>query len=42
MAEYHESKEKWFAVETPFEDDIKDYWGDWGLAPRLTGCTHTS
>ena len=32
MAEYHESEEKWFAVETPFEDEIKDYWGDWGVA----------
>ncbi len=30
--EYGEKEEKWFAVETPFEEEISRYWGDWGVA----------
>ena len=30
--EYDEKVEKWFALETPFEDEMNDHWGDWGVA----------
>ncbi len=30
--EYDEKEERWFAVETPFEQEMTDYWGDWGVA----------
>lgn len=29
---YDEQQEKWFSVETPFEHEIEEYWGDWGVA----------
>ncbi len=32
LVEYGEKEEKWFAVETPFEEEISRYWGDWGVA----------
>ncbi|MFO8059160.1 MAG: arginine deiminase family protein [Bacillota bacterium] len=30
--QYGEREERWFAVETPFEEEISQYWGDWGVA----------
>ena len=29
--EYSEQKERWFAVENPFADEVAQYWGDWGV-----------
>lgn len=31
VVEYHEKEEKWFAVESPFSEEIDEYWGDWGV-----------
>jgi N-dimethylarginine dimethylaminohydrolase len=34
--EYDEQVEKWFALETPFEDEVKQYWGgDWGVCSEV-------
>jgi len=34
--EYDEQTEMWFARETPFAGDVKDYWGgDWGVASEV-------
>ena len=27
--------ERWFPKETNFEDDIKEYWGDWGVSSEV-------
>ncbi len=27
--------ERWFANETPFKDQMKDYWGEWGLNSEI-------
>ncbi len=27
--------ERWFATETPFEDEIGQYWGDWGVSSEI-------
>ena len=27
--------ERWFPKETSFVDDIKDYWGDWGVCSEV-------
>jgi len=33
---YDEQVEKWFALETPFEDEIAQYWGDdWGVSSEV-------
>ena len=28
--------ERWFPKETSFENDMKDYWGDWGVASEVS------
>jgi len=34
--EYDEQTEMWFAQETPFASEVKDYWGgDWGVASEV-------
>jgi N-dimethylarginine dimethylaminohydrolase len=33
---YDEQREMWFAQETPFASEVKDYWGgDWGVASEV-------
>ena len=27
--------ERWFPKETTFEEDIKEYWGDWGVSSEV-------
>lgn len=27
--------ERWFPLETSFEEDMKEYWGDWGVCSEV-------